>query len=78
MEKEAGLEIKRGWHVQIKVVYTLKPSKAEDGRILTRSWCAETPDQAPAAALTPGPQEEQQHINFNNCSYFLSCQQLLT
>lgn len=32
--KEAGLEIKQGWHMQIKDIYRLKPSEAEEGEML--------------------------------------------
>lgn len=46
---------------------TLKPSEGEEGKMLNGPR-APKPRSSPSCSRTSGPQEEQQHINFNNCS----------
>lgn len=74
--KEAGLEIKQGWHMckrkKSKDTYAAKSSEGEKGRMLNGPIAFSS-----SSSRSSGPQEKQQHIRSNNCSYFPSCQQRL-
>lgn len=76
MERKLDLRLSRDDTCKLKTYTDWSPLKLSKGRC----WMGPLrpkPRSSSSGSHTHRPQEEQQHINFNNCSYFLSCQQLL-